>query len=50
MNPSRRRMDRAQRDRARRQWVSRNGAFVTGVALGVVITLIAVWAVKLWNP
>lgn len=38
-----RRLDRAQRTRARRQWWERHGAFATGVLVGAVGALSAVW-------
>jgi len=36
-----RRMDRAQRMRARRVWWERNGAFVRGAIFGAVVTALA---------
>lgn len=43
----RRKVDRAQRMRARRIWWERNGAFVRGVLTGVVITSLAAWIAQL---
>jgi hypothetical protein len=44
MAPLRRKLDRAQRDRARRQWWIRHGAFASGmltsVALGIIVGLL----------
>jgi hypothetical protein len=40
-----RRVDRAQRMRARRMWWERNGAFFRGFLLGMVITAIVLWLV-----
>jgi len=40
-----RRMDRAQRMRARRLWWERNGAFVRGALFGSVATAIVLWIV-----
>ena len=42
----RRKVDRAQRMRARRVWWERNGAFVRGMATGVVLTAIAAWLLQ----
>ena len=38
---NRRKPDRAQRERARRQWWERHGAFARGMILGVTLTLLA---------
>lgn len=43
----RRKVDRAQRIRARRIWWERNGAFVRGALTGGVITAIAAWVIQL---
>jgi len=45
----RRKVDRAQRMRARRIWWERNGAFVRGLLTGIVLTAIAAWVVQLVN-
>lgn len=42
----RRKVDRAQRMRARRIWWERNGSFVRGMALGIVLTAIAAWLLQ----
>lgn len=42
----RRRLDRAQRTRARRQWWERHGAFASGVAVGAIGALASVWLVS----
>jgi hypothetical protein len=42
-----RRIDRAQRVRARRQWLERHGAFAFGVLVGAIGALGAVWLVNL---
>ena len=42
----RRKVDRAQRIRARRIWWERNGAFVRGMLTGTVITAIGAWLVQ----
>ena len=43
---ARRRPDRAQSLRSRRVWWERNGAFVRGMIVGVVLTLLTVWIVR----
>jgi hypothetical protein len=43
--PMARRMDRAQRMRARRMWWERNGAFFRGFLLGAVLTAVILWLV-----
>jgi|GEM_PF-3445751 len=43
----RRKVDRAQRMRARRIWWERNGAFVRGFLAGGVLTGVAVWIVQM---
>jgi len=43
----RRKVDRAQRMRARRIWWDRNGAFVRGFLVGVVITALVAWVLQL---
>lgn len=40
------RIDRAQRVRARRQWLERHGAFASGVLVGATGALVAVWLVN----
>ncbi|HSV02419.1 MAG TPA: hypothetical protein VLI41_04370 [Phenylobacterium sp.] len=40
-----RRMDRAQRMRARRLWWERNGSFFRGFLLGVVLTAAVAWII-----
>jgi hypothetical protein len=42
----RRKVDRAQRMRARRIWWERNGAFVRGALTGSVVTAIAAWIIQ----
>lgn len=42
----RRKVDRAQRMRARRVWWDRNGAFVRGALTGAVLTAIAAWLLQ----
>ena len=42
----RRKVDRAQRMRARRIWWDRNGAFVRGALVGGVVTAIAAWLIQ----
>ena len=39
----RRKLDRAQRIRARRIWWDRNGAFVRGALTGSVVTALIAW-------
>jgi hypothetical protein len=43
----RRKVDRAQRMRARRIWWERNGAFVRGMLTGTVVTAIGAWLIQL---
>jgi hypothetical protein len=43
---NRRKPDRAQRERARRQWWERHGAFTRGFAVGVALTALAGWCTK----
>jgi hypothetical protein len=43
----RRKVDRAQRMRARRVWWERNGSFVRGMLTGTVMTAIGAWIVQL---
>ena len=43
----RRKIDRAQRMRARRVWWERHGAFVRGLLTGSVVTGIAVWVLQM---
>lgn len=43
----RRKVDRAQRMRARRIWWDRNGAFVRGFLVGVTLTAVVAWALQL---
>lgn len=43
----RRKVDRAQRMRARRIWWERNGAFVRGVLTGTVATAVVAWVLRL---
>jgi hypothetical protein len=42
----RRKIDRAQRIRARRIWWERNGAFVRGALAGSVVTAAVAWLVQ----
>ncbi|MGA0606457.1 hypothetical protein ACO2Q0_10695 [Phenylobacterium sp. VNQ135] len=42
----RRKVDRAQRMRARRIWWERNGAFVRGALVGSVVTALAAWLLQ----
>lgn len=42
----RRKVDRAQRMRARRVWWDRNGAFVRGALTGAVLTAITAWLLQ----
>jgi hypothetical protein len=44
----RRKVDRAQRMRARRIWWERNGAFVRGAFAGSALTAIAAWVLEVW--
>ncbi|WP_240606493.1 hypothetical protein [Phenylobacterium kunshanense] len=43
----RRKVDRAQRMRARRIWWERNGAFVRGFLVGVALTAFVAWLLQL---
>lgn len=43
----RRRLDRAQRIRARRVWWERNGSFVRGALTGSALTAIIAWIVQM---
>lgn len=43
----RRKVDRAQRMRARRIWWERNGAFVRGFLVGAALTAIVAWLLQL---
>ncbi|MBJ7411576.1 MAG: hypothetical protein JHD15_14595 [Phenylobacterium sp.] len=43
----RRKVDRAQRMRARRIWWERNGAFVRGFLTGTVLTAVGAWILQL---
>jgi hypothetical protein len=43
----RRKVDRAQRIRARRIWWERNGAFVRGLLTGGVLTGLGAWILQL---
>jgi hypothetical protein len=43
----RRKVDRAQRMRARRVWWERNGAFVRGFFTGSIITAIGAWILQM---
>ncbi|WP_293381772.1 hypothetical protein [Phenylobacterium sp. SCN 70-31] len=45
----RRKVDRAQRMRARRIWWERNGAFVRGALVGSVVTALIAWILQLVN-
>lgn len=45
----RRRIDRAQRMRARRVWWERNGAFVRGMLTGTAVTAVAAWVLQIVN-
>lgn len=42
----RRKVDRAQRMRARRIWWDRNGAFVRGALTGGILTALAAWLLQ----
>ena len=44
----RRKVDRAQRMRARRIWWERNGAFVRGAFAGSALTAIVAWVLEVW--
>ncbi|HEX7884764.1 MAG TPA: hypothetical protein VF474_02195 [Phenylobacterium sp.] len=43
----RRKVDRAQRMRARRIWWDRNGAFVRGLLTGIGVTTVSAWVLQL---
>lgn len=43
----RRKVDRAQRMRARRVWWERNGAFVRGALTGSGVTALVAWALQM---
>jgi hypothetical protein len=43
----RRKIDRAQRMRARRVWWERHGAFVRGLLAGSVVTALAAWVLEM---
>ncbi len=43
----RRKVDRAQRMRARRVWWDRHGAFVRGILTGTMVTAIGAWILQL---
>jgi hypothetical protein len=43
---ARRRPDRAQTLRTRRVWWDRHGAFVRGAIVGITVTLLATWLVR----
>jgi len=43
----RRKVDRAQRMRARRIWWERNGAFVRGALTGSAVTALAAWILQM---
>lgn len=43
----RRKVDRAQRMRARRIWWERNGAFVRGVLTGGLVTAVGAWVMQI---
>jgi len=43
----RRKVDRAQRIRARRIWWERNGSFVRGALTGSLVTAVAAWIVQM---
>ena len=43
---NRRRPDRAQRERSRRLWWDRHGAFARGVLTGVVLSGLACWLLR----
>lgn len=43
----RRKVDRAQRMRARRIWWERHGAFVRGVLTGTVLTAVVAWITQM---
>ena len=43
----RRKVDRAQRMRARRVWWERHGAFVRGLLTGSAVTAVAAWVLQM---
>ena len=45
----RRKVDRAQRMRARRVWWERNGAFVRGFVAGAVVAGAGAWLIQFFN-
>jgi len=47
MAMQKRRIDRAQRFRARRVWWERHGAFARGLLTGSLVTLLTVWIAKM---
>ena len=47
MAMQKRRIDRAQRFRARRVWWERNGAFARDLLTGILLTLLAVWLTRI---
>ena len=47
MAPNRRGPDRAQRERSRRLWWERHGAFMRGVLVGLAMSLLAGWLLRL---
>ncbi|MFZ3004540.1 MAG: hypothetical protein WA047_00095 [Phenylobacterium sp.] len=47
MAMQKRRIDRAQRFRARRVWWERHGSFARGLLTGTLVTLLAVWLTKI---
>lgn len=46
----RRKVDRAQRIRARRIWWERNGAFVRGFLAGTALTALGAWILQMVLP
>ncbi len=46
MGLNRRKPDRAQRERARRQWWDRHGAYASGVLTGVVLSGLMGWLLR----
>lgn len=44
-----RRIDRAQRMRSQRVWWERNGAFIRGLATGLVLAAVAFWIWTAWT-
>jgi hypothetical protein len=45
----RRKVDRAQRMRARRVWWDRNGAFVRGFVVGAAVASLGAWLIQFFN-